>query len=115
MRDDAILVLVFITDEDEENVSGQTAQQYFESLVALKEGKVKNMVMLGIGGSRIQNCPSRYGQVMDAAIMLQDVTELFIAEERGIFWDLCDGQPMEDGLDAAIAIIQDACDDINVE
>jgi hypothetical protein len=45
-----------------------------------------------------------------AATMLYDVTNLFIAQERGGWWDLCEGQ-LQDGLAEALAVIEQACDE----
>ena len=104
MRDDALLVVVAITDEDEQPNPSATAQQVHDRLVAIK-GDAKKMVFLGIGGAT--TCDGAYGTA-DQATVLQEVTNLFIAEGRGVFWDLCVGQ-LENGLDDAMAVIEQAC------
>lgn len=104
LRDDALLVVVAITDEDEQPVPSASAQEVHDRLVAIK-GDVKKMVFLGIGGA--SSCNGAYGTA-DQATVLKEVTDLFIAEGRGVFWDLCVGQ-LESGLDDAMAVIEQAC------
>jgi hypothetical protein len=107
LRNDAVLVVMAITDEDEQPVPGASAQQVFNRLVTAKGGDVKRMVFLGVGGQSA--CTGVYGTA-DRANMLIELTNLFIAEERGVFWDLCVGE-LEDGLEEAMQVIQQACDE----
>lgn len=110
LRDDALLVVVAITDEDEQPTPGPTdAQSVYDRLVAIK-GDVKRMVFLGIGGGP-GGCPDggSYGTADEATTTIA-LTNLFIAEERGVFWNLCVGQ-LEDGLTEAMEVIEQACDD----
>jgi hypothetical protein len=60
-------------------------------------------------------CTGLYGTVDMPATKLKAITDLFSAQDRGIWWDLCVGQPMEDGLDDAFAIIDQACDEFVIE
>jgi hypothetical protein len=110
LREDAVLVVIAVTDEDEELISGRTtAEQFYNDLVAAK-GDVKNMVFLGIGGGVPNGCEAgTYGSAL-AAQMLYDVTNLFIDQERGVWWDLCQGE-LQDGLSEALAVIEQACDE----
>jgi hypothetical protein len=103
-REDALLVVVAITDEDEQPSPGASAQEVHDRLVAIK-GDVKKMVFLGIAGETA--CNGAYGSANEATVM-KEVADLFIAEGRGVFWDLCTGQ-LEDGLDDAMAVIEQAC------
>lgn len=103
-RDEALLVVVAITDEDEQPDGDATAQEVHDRLVATK-GKVENMVFLGIGGK--SSCDGVYGSA-DHASKLEQITQLFAAQGRGVFWDLCDGQ-LEDGLTQAFEVIESAC------
>ena len=109
-RDDALLVVIAITDEDEtpHEQPAQTAQQIYDRLIAVKGGDVRRMVLLGIGGA--SDCSGEYGDA-DNAVLLKSVTDLFVAQGRGVFWDLCGGK-LEDGLGAAMQVIERACNDL---
>ena len=106
LRDDALLVVVAITDEDEQPVPGANAQEVYDRLVAIK-GDVNKMVFLGIGGA--SDCDGAYGSA-DHAQKLEDVTQLFVDKQRGLFWDLCQGN-LDQGLAKALEIIESACED----
>jgi len=107
LRDDALLVVVAITDEDEQPVPGATAQEVFDRIVAIK-GAVHRVVFLGIGGA--SSCDGVYGHARQAT-KLREVTSLFEAAGRGVFWDLCGGH-LEDGLDRVFEVIDRACNDL---
>ncbi len=112
LRDDAILVVIAVTDEDEHTIPSQTAQQLYNDLVAAK-GDVRNMVFLGVGGGPggcSDQCPDNYGSA-DEARKLHNLTNLFIAQDRGVWWNLCDGD-LGSGLAQALDVIEQACDDI---
>ncbi|WP_437587403.1 hypothetical protein [Sorangium sp. So ce1000] len=104
LRDDALLVVVVITDEDEQPVPSQRPQQLHDRLVAVK-GDAKNVVFLGIGGRR--ECEGAYGSA-ERADNLQRLVDIFAGDGRGFFWDLCEGH-LEDGLTNALAAIEEAC------
>ena len=115
LRDDALLVVVAITDEDEcpdspdcNNKSDGMADNLYAQLVSLK-GDVRKMVFLGIGGGVPGGCPGggAYGEAQPATL-LDKVTNRFVEHNRGVWWDLCVGR-LEDGLTEAIAIIDSAC------
>jgi len=105
LRDDALLVVVAITDEDETPEPHQSPQQIYQRLVEAK-GNAEHVVFLGIGG--LKDCEGAYGQAEEASILKQ-LTELFAANGRGYFWDICDGN-LADGLAKALGPIEDACD-----
>ena len=108
LRDDALLVAVAITDEDEQpTAADKSAKAVYDRLVATK-GDVKRMVFLGIGGG--SSCSGVYGDAKNAA-KLKEVTGLFTAQGRGVFWDLCNGK-LEDGLSAAMKVIETACNEL---
>jgi hypothetical protein len=107
-RDDALLVIIAITDEDEQPTPDRTAQEVYDRIIAAKGGDVRRVVFLGIGGS--SSCTGVYGTA-DQAVKLRSVTDLFIAADRGVWWDLCAGN-LENGLDQAFAIISRACDEL---
>jgi len=107
-RDDALLVIVAITDEDEQPTPDMTAQEVYNRIVATKGGDVRRVVFLGIGGG--SNCTGAYGSA-DQAVKLKQITDLFTAQNRGVWWDLCVGN-LEDGLDVAFNVIETACDEL---
>lgn len=106
MRDDALLVVVAITDEDEQPTPGADAQEVYDRLVAIK-GDVNKMVFLGIGGASA--CDGAYGTAKHAT-KLEAVSNKFIAAQRGVFWDLCQGN-LDQGLTQALTVIESACQD----
>jgi hypothetical protein len=108
MRPDALLVVIAITDEDEQPTPDKTAAELYDQLVAAK-GDVKNMVFLGIGGG--SDCSGAYGTA-DNAQKLHNVADMFIAQERGVWWDLCQGN-LGGGLDQALQVIETACDEFD--
>lgn len=108
-RPEALLVVVAITDEDEQPTgAARTPQQVYDRLVAAKGGDVRRMVFLGIGGG--SDCEGVYGSA-DDAVDLRAITDLFIAQGRGVWWDLCQGR-LEDGLERAFVVIESACNDL---
>jgi hypothetical protein len=106
LRNNALLVVIAITDEDEHPVTPATAQDIYDRLVAVK-GDVNKMVFLGIGGSMV--CDGLYGHARDAQL-LRDVTQKFADQGRGVFWDLCQGD-LQTGLTQALTTITKACED----
>ncbi|WP_437287490.1 hypothetical protein [Sorangium sp. So ce406] len=104
LRQDALLVVVAITDEDEQPVPSQPPQALHDRIVAAK-GDARNVVFLGIGGRSA--CEGAYGSA-EQANTLQAIADTFTADERGFFWDLCEGR-LEDGLANALTAIRDAC------
>lgn len=109
-RPEALLVVLAITDEDEQPVPNATAQEVYDRLVATKFGDPKRIVFVGIGGGQPGGCNGAYGQA-DEAVKLRQITNLFMAQDRGVWWDLCQGN-LEDGLDEAFAIIDRACNEL---
>ncbi|WP_437648986.1 hypothetical protein [Sorangium sp. So ce362] len=106
LREDALLVVVAITDEDEQPVPRQQPQAIHDRLVAVK-GDAKNVVFLGIGGKT--DCEGAYGSA-DEAEDMQRLVDTFAADNRGFFWDLCEGR-LEDGLTNALTAIEEACEE----
>jgi hypothetical protein len=107
LRDNALLVVLAITDEDEQPVPGANAQEVYDRLVAIK-GDVNRMVFVGIGGATA--CDNgAYGKAREAT-KLHSVTQKFIDQQRGVFWDLCGGN-LDQGLTQALTTIQSACED----
>jgi hypothetical protein len=106
LRDDALLVVMAITDEDETPTPNASAQEIYDRLVAVK-GDVKRMVFLGIAGA--SDCSGAYGNAKDAT-KVKATADLFIGQGRGVFYDLCQGD-LEQGLTQALAVIDQACRD----
>lgn len=108
LRDDALLVVVAITDEDEQPTPGASAQEVFDRLVAIKGGDASKIVFLGIGGATA--CDDGALGKAKKASKLKEITDLFAAEQRGVFWDLCEGN-LEQGFAQALTVIESACED----
>lgn len=107
LRDDALLVVVALTDEDEQPVPQAGAQDVYNRLVAVK-GDVDRLAFVGIGGAR--DCQGDYGPAREAR-ELKDVTKLFADHQRGVFWDLCRGD-LDRGLGEALDTIESACEEL---
>ncbi len=105
LRDDAVLLVMAITDEDEQPTPNMAAPEVYTRLVATKGGNVKRMVFLGVGGAKA--CTGAYGSAKQAT-KLMATTQLFVDKGRGVFWDLCAGK-LEDGLTKAVEVIESAC------
>lgn len=103
LRDDAVLWVIAITDEDEEGF-GPDAQGIAQQLIDAK-GDINDIVFLGVGGK--SSCEGPYGSA-DQANLLRSVTEQFEAANRGIFWDLCQGD-LPAAFAAALPLVDDAC------
>lgn len=106
LRDEALLVVVAITDEDEQPTPNVNAQAIYDRLIATKRDP-KHVVFLGIGGAT--DCDGAYGAAKNAT-KLRNTTQLFIDQGRGVFWDLCQGN-LDQGLTAALQTIDQACRD----
>jgi hypothetical protein len=106
MRQDALLVAVAITDEDEQPTPNMSAAEVYDRLVALKDGRISNIAFLGVGAST--DCEGAYGEAREAT-KLKDITALFEQNGHGLFWDLCGGR-LEDGLAEVVTVIDQACD-----
>lgn len=107
-RDDALLIAVAITDEDEQPTGNATSMQEVYSRLVGSVGDPRRMVFLGIAGGR--NCNGAYGEA-DGASRMQNLVDRFAANERGVFWDLCEGR-LEDGLEEAFRVIERACEEL---
>lgn len=106
MREEALLVVVAITDEDEQPTPNVGAQAIYDRLVAAK-GDPNRVVFLGIGGA--SDCMGAYGTAKNAT-KLRNATDVFIQNGRGVFWDLCQGN-LDQGLMQALETIDQACRD----
>lgn len=105
LRDDAVLFVVAMTDEDEQPVPFATPQQIYDKIVEAKGGDVNAVVFLGVAGG--SDCLGPYGSAQNATNM-KAVTQLFIDEGQGMFWDLCGGQ-LEMAFEMVLETIDSAC------
>jgi hypothetical protein len=108
LRDDAVLFVVAITNEDEGGFpSGANPQMIHDALVNAKGGEVNNVVFLGVGAASV--CFA-YGEFTVAAAQLEALAGLFEADSRGVFYDLCQ-ENLVGAFDEAIQLVDSACDD----
>lgn len=106
MRDDAILFVVALTDEDEQPLPAKTAAELAQQIIDAK-GEAEHVVFLGIAGQEV--CVGDYGSA-EAAPLMQEVAAIFAAEGRGLFWDICAGS-LEEAFAAGLELVDSACDD----
>ena len=106
LRDDAVLWVIAITDEDEEGY-GPDAQGLAQQLIDAKGGDINDVVFLGVGGA--QGCEGPYGSAQ-AANFLKQVTAQFEQADRGLFWDLCQGD-LPAAFAATMPLVDAACVD----
>lgn len=119
LRDDAILVLTFITDEEDDIADMQMGspggpQQWYEAMVAAKGGDPEAVVVLGlVGDSNLPNgvClpdvdPNMNGIGAEAAPRLQSFVDMF---PNGVLGSVCapDYTPF---FAEAVDVIDFACD-----
>jgi hypothetical protein len=108
VRDDALLFVVAITDEDESLVDVDSADAIYDAIVAAKGGDVSRVVFLGVAGA--SDCDGAYGSAEQADTMAA-VVERFAMDGRGAFWDICQGE-LEQAFLAAIAdFVDPACEE----
>jgi hypothetical protein len=106
IRDDALLVLVIVTDEDDEHGSAGNPDDWFADVVARKgvESNVVTLTLAGIWPPNACNPNVPFGDAL-LADRIQDFTQMFTYGRIG---DVCadDYAPF---FDDALAIIHDAC------
>lgn len=121
LRDDALLVLLFITDEDDQSQMSYTAVH--QQLLALKGGDEKMIVSITIGGPEVgtvqvnpvtkaMGCFSPYYGGTEETPKLIAFTQLW--GERGRHYDMCEddlGEAMTDAFDR----LEMSCDEIIIE
>jgi hypothetical protein len=107
LRDDALLLVVAITDEDEELFGGITTDEITQRIIDAK-GTIDEVIFLGIGGN--SDCEGPYGSA-DPADNLRTITQTFVDADRGLFWDLCQGN-LEAAFMQAIEIVDGVCNDV---
>jgi hypothetical protein len=109
LRGDALLVVMAITDEDEQPTLGAGgARDVYGKLVNIVDGDPRRIVFIGVGGEN--DCVGPYGDAREATV-LKELTGMFSAQDRGVFHNLCQGR-IEDSLDEAFATIEKACEEL---
>lgn len=103
LRNDALLFIVTITDEDEALVDVGSTAEIRDRILAAKGGDINRIVYLAIAGG--SDCNGPYGSAQDA-VQARALADMF--GSRGAFWDLCMGdletafeQVIEDQVDSA--------------
>ncbi|PCC73927.1 hypothetical protein SAMN02745121_06153 [Nannocystis exedens] len=104
LRKDALLVVTFITDEEDDEESNGNPVGWNAALVAAKYGLEKNIVVLGLIGDPDQPNPVCTGQA-EASPRLREFAESFT---YGSWGSICspDYAPF---FDAAVSVIDTAC------
>ncbi len=124
LRDDALLVLVIITDEeDDHEVDGCLQQpqpgsagdppQWFDAVVAAKDGIESNIVVLSLVGPKPPNaCPAldKCDGGIDGAEQATRIIEFTEMFTYGFVGQVC-APTYEPFFQEAISIIESACDD----
>ena len=108
LRDDALLFVVAITDEDESLVDVDSADMIYESIVAAKGGDVSRVVFLGVAGA--SDCDGAYGSA-ELADTMGSVVASFGLQNRGYFWDICQGELEQAFLSAIEQLVDPACEE----
>jgi hypothetical protein len=113
LRDDAVLLMVALTNEDEEmlglgshNDPPLAPQDIVDMIAAAKGGSIDNVVFLGIAGDG--DCSGPYGDADDAPA-LRAVTQIFVDAGRGLFWNVCAGN-LDDAMTQALALVDTVCE-----
>lgn len=112
VREDALLVLTLITDEDDDWSDPDTVQAWYDGLVATKDGIESNVVFLLISGGspKWPTCPPLDFNDNSGADESQKLTawaQMFTNHELG---NVCESG-YEDYLANALATIETACDE----
>lgn len=114
IRDDAILVITFVTDEDDNNDSAGTVEGWRQALIAAKGGDETAVVVLGLFGDTDQPgaiCEPPDEDTLDGA---EDSAKLRSFVEswgpRGIAGSVC-APSYNDFFQEAVNIIDNTCED----
>ncbi len=106
LRDDAILVVTFITDEEDEGSAGNPAT-WKQTLVDAKHGNEEAIVVLGLlGDAGLAGSPCGPGAADDAP-RLREFAESFT---RGQWGSVC-APSYNAFFDAAVSVIDTTCDE----
>lgn len=118
LREDALLVVVYITDEDDQSTMAPAPLR--ENILALKGGDEKYVVVLTLGGPMVgtvevnsvthaMGCISDYYGATEQTPRLIEFSGLFGA--RGLHYNLCDDD-ISSALTSAIDALETSCGEI---
>lgn len=107
LREDSILFVIAITDEDESFATVDDAEAIHDALISAKNGTINDVTFLGIGG---EDCSSAYdGSDVKDSTKLRGTADSF--GERGMFRTMCADQgadPIAAAFEEALTTIVDA-------
>jgi hypothetical protein len=109
LRDDAILVVTFITDEDDDANDGSagSVDTWRQALITAKNGDESAIVMLGLFGD--QDLPNAIcGSEAEVSPRLRQFLDSW--GDQGFFGSIC-ANDYDDFFQAAVDIIDTTCDD----
>ena len=104
LRDDAILVVTFISDDPNYEDEG-TPQEWYDAVLASKQGNKDAIVVAGLIPLPDMGCPAGNGDIK-AAHWAEFIT---LWGERGIAGPICD-KDYAPFFAQAVGIIDEACD-----
>ncbi len=118
LREGAVLVVVFITDEEDQ--SRMTPVAIHDGLLALKGGDPRYVAVVTIAGPRVgtvevnpvtraMGCIGRYGGTEQTPRII-GFTELF--GDRGLHYEMCGDNDMSGALAAAFDVLELSCDEV---
>ncbi|MFO8072945.1 MAG: hypothetical protein R6V85_13815 [Polyangia bacterium] len=121
VRDGALLVVVFITDEEDQ--SAMNPQAVHDGLLALKGDDEKYVAVVTIAGPEVgteevnevtgaMGCFGEYGGTEETPEII-GFTGLF--GERGLHYEMCGDNDMSSALEDAFDVLELSCEDIIVE
>lgn len=107
VRDEALLVVVLISDEDAEHDTGGP-KEWRQELLALKKNDPRKLMMISIVAPSSNQCDEASGTV-NVAKRIIEFTGLF--EKRGFVGDIC--APNYEGIfDKAVGMVDFACGEL---
>lgn len=121
IRGNALLVVVFITDEEDQ--SAMNAQAIHDGLLALKGGDEEYVAVVTIAGPQVgteevnsvthaMGCFGEYGGTEETPGIIA-FTSLF--GERGVHYEMCGDNDLSGALTAAFDVLELSCEQIIIE
>jgi len=121
LRDNALLVVIYITDEEDQSVKG--AQAIHDGLLALKNDDEEYVAVVTIAGPAVgteevnsvthaMGCFGEYGGTEETPGIIA-FTSMF--GDRGIHYELCGDNDMSGALTEAFDVLELSCNEIIIE